>query len=149
MAVVAGRGARAAAKLCGIGLLLMADPIETNAWISVARGCGFAGLATTCAMVGFSYNPVLALKFGGYCALLTAVILLLKAWRATYVRYTATETWTMLEKHERPPAPVAQVMISRARQRMLYHFARLSAAISAGMLVFAFLLQAWRATAGS
>ena len=82
----------------------MADPIETNAWISVARGCGFAGLATTCAMVGFSYNPVLALKFGGYCALLTAVILLLKAWRATYVRYTATETWTMLEKHECPPA---------------------------------------------
>ncbi len=55
----------------------------------------------------------------------------------------------MLEKHERPPAPVAQVMISRARQRTLYHFARLSAAISAGMLVFAFLLQAWRAAGGS
>jgi hypothetical protein len=100
-------------------------------------------------MIGFSYNPVIALKFGGYCALLTTAILLLKAWRAAHVRYTATETWAMLEKHERPPAAIAQVMIARARRRMLFSFASLCARISVGLFVLAILMQAWRAMGGA
>jgi hypothetical protein len=119
----------------------MHDPIETNAWISIARGCGFAGLATVCGMVGFSYDPALALKFGGYCALLTSSVLLLKAWRAAHVRYSSTETWIMLEKDQRPPAPVAQAMIAGARRRMLYLFASHSARIAVLMLSGSLILR--------
>lgn len=125
----------------------MADPIETSAWISIARGCGFAGLATACMMVGYSFNPVMALKVGGYCAMMTCSVLLLKAWRAPRVRYSATETWMLLERDQRPPAPIAQLMITRARRRMLYRFASLSARVSVCLFVLAILIQAWRATA--
>lgn len=121
----------------------MRDPVELNAWISVARGCGFAALATVCGMVGLSYDPPQALKFGGYCALMTASILLLKAWRASQVRYSHTETWMMLEADERPPAPLAQSIITDARRRMLYRFASLSARTAVLMLVGSLLLRAW------
>lgn len=121
----------------------MRDPIEVNTWISVARGCGFAGLATICGMVGLSFDPPQALKFGGYCALMTSSILLLKAWRASNVRYKNTETWLMLEKDERPPEPIAQALITGARRRMLFRFASLTASIAAWMLVGSLLLRAW------
>ncbi|MDP2356442.1 MAG: hypothetical protein Q8M31_10340 [Beijerinckiaceae bacterium] len=112
----------------------MHAPVETNAWISVARGCGFAGLATVCGMVGLSFDPPQALKFGGYSALITTSILLLMAWRAPDVRYSRTETWIMLDKDERPPRPIAQSVISRARQRVLYWFANVTAKIAVLML---------------
>jgi hypothetical protein len=121
----------------------MRDPVEINAWISVARGCGFAGLATVCGMVGLSFDPPHALKFGGYCALMTSSILLLKAWRARHVRYSQTETWIMLEESQRPPAPIAQAVIAGARQRMLYRFASLTATISACLFVGSLLMRAW------
>ena len=121
----------------------MRNPIEINAWISVARGCGFAGLAAICGMVGLSYDPPQALKFGGYCALLTSAILLLKAWRASSVRYSQTETWIMLEKSERPPAPMAQSVVSNARRHVLYRFARITAGTAAALLASSLLLKAW------
>lgn len=121
----------------------MRNPIEINAWISVARGCGFAGLAAVCGMVGMSYDPPQALKFGGYCALMTSAILLLKAWRASTVRYSQTETWIMLEAHERPPAPIAQVVVSNARRHVLYRFARITAGTAVALLVSSMLLRAW------
>lgn len=121
----------------------MRDPVETNAWISVARGCGFAGLAVICGMVGLSFDPPQALKFGGYCALMTSSILLLKAWRASHVLYSHTETWIMLEAEQRPPKPIAQAVISEARRRMLFRFASLTAGISACLLVGSILLRAW------
>ncbi len=86
-------------------------------------------------MVGISFNPSLSLKLGGYCALLTSAILLLKAWRAAQVRYSHTETWLMLNEHERPPRPIAQVVITAARQRMLYLFASHSAKVALAMLI--------------
>jgi hypothetical protein len=113
----------------------MQNPVEMCAWVSIARGCGFAGLATVCAMVGIAFDPALSLKLGGYCALLTSSILLLKAWRAWQVRYSHTETWMMLNEHERPPKPIAQAVISGARQRMLYLFASHSAKVALAMLI--------------
>lgn len=127
----------------------MQDPIETNAWISVARGCGFAALAASCGMVSLAFDPPAAFKFGGYSALLTCAILLLKAWRAGKVRYSQTEMWIMLHQHERPPKAYAQAVITNARRDMLYRFARLNAWIAAALLALSFLMQAWRATGGA
>lgn len=119
----------------------MQDPVETCAWVSIARGCGFAGLATLCGMVGISFNPALSLKLGGYCALLTSAILLLKAWRANQVRYSHTEIWVMLNEDERPPKPIAQAVITGARQRTLFLFASHSAKVALAMLVASFLVR--------
>lgn len=127
----------------------MHDPIATNAWISVARGCGFAALAASCGMLSLAYNPPAALKLGGYSALLTCAVLLLKAWRANKIRYSQTETWIMLQEHERPPKAYAQLVIANARRAVLYKFARLNAGLAAGLLVLAFILEAWRAAAGA
>lgn len=119
----------------------MSDPIENNALVSIARGCGFAGLATLCGMIGISFNPALALKLGGYSALLTSCILLLKAWRAHAVPYSHTEVWMMLNENERPPKPIAQAVITGARQRMLYLFASYSAKLALALLVASMLVR--------
>ncbi len=121
----------------------MHAPVDLNAWISVARGCGFAGLATVCGMVGLSFDPPQALKFGGYSALITTSVLLLMAWRAPDVRYSRTETWIMLDQDQRPPQPIAQSVISRARQQALYRFANVTAKIAVLMLIGSLALGAW------
>lgn len=113
----------------------MQNPVETCAYVSISRGCGFAGLATVCAMVGIAFNPALSLKLGGYSALLTCLILLLKAWRAWSLPYNHTEIWIMLEKHERPPKSIAQAVIAPARQRMLFLFASYSAKLALALLL--------------
>ncbi len=126
----------------------MFSPINTYAILTVARGCGFAGLATFCAMFGLVFDPPLALKFGGYSAMLTCAVLLLMAFRSPDVSYKKTETWLTLPHDLRPPAPVAQIIVGRARQRALFIFARVTAAFAAGCFLAAFLLGAWTSLLG-
>lgn len=121
----------------------MRDKVEMCAWISVARGCGFAGLAIICGMVGLSFDPPAALKFGGLSALLVCAVLVLKALRAARVRYKDTETWLMLEDRDRPPAALAQSLITGARRRMLFSFARVNAMFAAGCFSGSFLMRLW------
>lgn len=121
----------------------MADAVENSAMLSVARGCGFAGLAIGCAMLGFSFDPPLALKFGGFATLLTCAVLVLKAMRSHAVAYRRTETWLILPDEFRPPAPVAQIVVARARRRALIVFARVNAAFAALCFCGSFLARAW------
>lgn len=102
----------------------MDAPVRHKAIISVARGCGFGGLAAVTAMLGFAHDPPAAVKFGGMSSLLTALVLLAKASRARFSPYKRTEIWLMLEANERPPAIFAQLVIGEAR--------RCAAAICAG-----------------
>ena len=121
----------------------MRDKIETCAWISVARGCGFAGLAILCAMTGMSFDPPAALKFGGFSTLLVCAVLILKALRAAHVRYKDTETWLLLDDSDRPPAAIAQGLVMRARRQMLLSFARVNAMFATGCFSGSFLTRAW------
>lgn len=119
----------------------MDAPVRHKAIISVARGCGFAGLAALTGMLGFAHDPPAAMKFGGMCSLLTAFVLLVKASRARFAPYKRTETWLMLEDNERPPAMFAQLVIGEARREALLQFA-----LAHGLLALAFfgLALAWR-----
>lgn len=102
--------------------------------ISTARGCGFAGLAILCLMVGLSGNIAATLKAGGYCALLVMTVLLLMAQRAAQKPYKRTEIWLMLNEAERPPEPLAQRLLAGIRRATFLRFAAYHAAAAAVML---------------
>lgn len=115
----------------------MLQKIETLAQLSVARACGFAALGCCTAMVGFSGEPELAFKFGGYFALLTCAVLLLKAHYASRRPYQATEVWLMLPKEERPEAATAQRIIGGVLREVFLRFAQYSAGLGVAFLTLA------------
>jgi hypothetical protein len=57
--------------------------IDRAAEISVARGCGFATLATLTMLVGFWHDPHVAVQIAGGMFLLIAAILSKRSGRAT------------------------------------------------------------------
>lgn len=91
--------------------------------ISTARGCGFAGLATLCLMIGLSANLAATLKAGGYSALLVMSVLLLMAQRAPGKPFRHTEVWLMLDDAERPPESLAQRLLAGIRRAVFLRFA--------------------------
>ncbi len=120
------------------------DLYRRLAVLSVARACGFAGLATLCVMVGTASDVALSFKAGGYCALMTCVILLMKARQAPGRPVKRTELWVMLEKAERPPEPVAQMMLSGVLQSAYLRFASLHAVGASILLGLALAITVFR-----
>jgi hypothetical protein len=110
------------------------ETIRRLAMISVARACGFGGLAIFCMMVGLAFDLALALKAGGIATLLVTMILLLKAQRVDRDDPKRTEVWIMLEVHERPPLEAARRIIAGARRAAFLSFARLFAVLSVVLL---------------
>ncbi|PZO02263.1 MAG: hypothetical protein DCF30_05670 [Hyphomicrobiales bacterium] len=108
--------------------------------ISTARGCGFAGLATLCMMVGLSGNLAATLKAGGYSALLVMSILLLMAQRAPGKPFRRTEVWLMLDEAERPPDPLAQRLLSGVRRAVFLRFAAYHAVAAVLLLAGGFVV---------
>lgn len=125
-----------------IAVATLEDRLRRLAELSVARACGFSGLAILCLMVGFSFEPTIALKAGGYGALLVMATLLLAAQGAERKRFNRTELWLMLDERDRPPAALAQAMVTRARRATFLRFAYYHALIAAGLLATTLLLGA-------
>jgi hypothetical protein len=100
------------------------EPIERAANLSVGRACGFCGLAIVCFMVGFSYDPHLSARVGGTFALLTSIVLVVKAMMAFRTPYKQTETWLILDESARPPPAQAQQSIGLVRRRVFMIYAR-------------------------
>jgi hypothetical protein len=119
----------------------MVDPLDSHAETSVARGCGFAGLAIMCTMVGLAFDPSLAFKMGGFFCLSMSITLLFKAYIAPWTRYKDTELWVMLDASDRPPEKQAQWRIAAARRRACLKWADLSARFSVGLLAGALALR--------
>jgi hypothetical protein len=115
------------------------DLYQRLAVISVARACAFGGLATLCVMVGLASETSNSLKAGGYCALFTTVILLVKARQAPTRPVKRTELWIMLDKADRPPDFIAQPMLSGILQNAYLRFASIHAAGAALLLALALL----------
>lgn len=118
----------------------MQDHIEALAEFSVGRGCAFAMLAITVAMVGFSFDSVYALKVGAGLALITSLTLLLRAVYAEHKPYKSTELWVLLKPDERPPASAAQQVLSRALKRAYLRFALYFASGTAGLTTLALVV---------
>jgi hypothetical protein len=107
--------------------------------ISTARGCGFAGLATLCLMIGLSANLAATLKAGGYSALLVMSVLLLMAQRAPGKPFRHTEVWLMLDDAERPPEPLAQRLLAGIRRAVFLRFAAYHAVAAVLLLAGGFV----------
>jgi hypothetical protein len=107
--------------------------------ISTARGCGFAGLATLCLMIGLSANLAATLKAGGYSALLVMSVLLLMAQRAPSKPFRHTEVWLMLDDAERPPEPLAQRLLAGIRRAVFLRFAAYHAVAAVLLLAGGFV----------
>lgn len=114
--------------------------IREAAEISTARGCGFAGLATICLMVGLASKISNIFKGGGYCALLVCLVLLVMAHQAPSTRAKATEIWLMLAPQDRPPDAQAQGIIGNIRRTTFLRFARYHAVAAALLLGVGFLV---------
>jgi hypothetical protein len=109
----------------------MIDRIEQLAFLSVARGCGFAALGIVVFFVALSNELTVALRSAGYLSLLVTVVLLLKAGLAWRQPYRQTEVWIMLKPAERPEATVAQQVISSVLREMYLRFAGQAALFAA------------------
>ena len=118
----------------------MNDPIRTVAFFSIARGCGFGSLAIVTAMLGLSYDPPGAARFGGFSWLFMCAVLLMMAFRAERRPFKRTEIWLMLAPELRPDSSVAQAVITRVRKRTLLEFARICAQAGALLLALALIL---------
>jgi len=115
--------------------------LEEAAWVSVARGCGFAALAIVTFMFGMSGNMPAALQAGGILTLITSLILLIKGWKAPNLPYKRTEVWMMLEPESRPNAALAQMLIGETLKRIYLTFALHAALLAAGLLLLSLLIR--------
>jgi Ca2+/Na+ antiporter len=115
------------------------DMIEAYARISVARGCGFVVLGVVCVMAALLETPVLALKIGGFFALLIAIFLMVRGQYAHKVSHKNTEVWLMLEDRDRPHSSIAQKVICGILRDVYnefsLHFARAAAWVFALSIV--------------
>jgi flagellar biosynthesis protein FliR len=116
------------------------DPVERAANLSVGRACAFASLAILCVMVGFSFQPDLSGRVGGFFALLASVVLLVKAWFAPTKPYRDTETWLILNGADRPPPETAQQLIGQTLRRIFLEYARFAAVLAIILLGASFAL---------
>lgn len=111
------------------------------ATVSVARACGFAGLAIFCFMIGMAGYPVISLKTGAVGMMLCAAVLVLKAQLSTRKYYKRTELWLLLEPAERPDTRFAQQLISTTLREVFLRFARYFAVGGFACFALAMLLQ--------
>lgn len=102
--------------------------IEQAAELSVGRAVGFAALAIATAMLGLAFEPALSFRVGAAGALLTAVVLELKARLAPHRCYRRTEVWMMLEPRPAWSADVAQRIVSTALATTFRRYARFALA---------------------
>ncbi len=115
--------------------------LEELAFISIARGCGFAALAIATFMAAFVTNTPYMFKVGGILCLLTASILILKAMKALHHPYKRTEVWIMMEPEDRPPQALAQGLVGNTLRRMYLRFA-LHYAYGAGIMLLTSFVMA-------
>jgi hypothetical protein len=98
------------------------DPIRAACEISIRRACGFAALAIATAMVGLSYHPLVAIRFGAWLTTAMIVVLVIKAMRAPRRPYRDTEAWLILGKrHDLPESRAQQVFGTALRECYLWH----------------------------
>lgn len=117
------------------------EAIERAAFTSIGRACGFAGLAVITLMLGLSFEPVLALRIGGYGGFGVTAILLLYAFTARIRPYKRTETWLLIPKDQRPPADIAQRVIGNHLREAYFWFAQQACLLSAAMLGASLILR--------
>jgi hypothetical protein len=108
-------------------VLTVHEIVRSLAYVSIARGCGFAALAVVCLMMALSFDAGLSLRTGGFGLLLGCVILLLKADHAPRKPYRRTEVWLMMDARERALVENRPALIGSSLREASLRFAFLFA----------------------
>jgi hypothetical protein len=117
------------------------DEMRRIAYQTVLRACGFASLAIFCVMIALSFLPRSAFQAGGFLTLAMTLVLVLKAREARAKDHRRTEMWLYLPKESRPPAAIAQKMVSTIMRETYLLCARWTALISIVMWTAALLFS--------
>jgi hypothetical protein len=115
--------------------------IEALAEVSVARGCGFAGLAILTLMLGLSWDFALACKVGGLLTLFVCLVLAAKAGLALRRPVRNTELWMLLERRDRPHPELAQSILGQALRTCYLRFALNAALLAVALLSTSLVLD--------
>jgi hypothetical protein len=106
------------------------DRFAEFAFSATARDAIFVALTAMPAMVGFSFDPALALAIGAHAALGFCLFLLYRVTILTDERVTKTEPWRGLAPHERPRGDVALAIAHERLENVLLRFSKSSAGVA-------------------
>ena len=102
----------------------MHGPFAQFAFSLTLRDASFVALAAITLMVGFSFDPPLALVIGAHVALMFSLFLLYRVTVLTDERMKRTELWRVLEPHERPRGDFALVLAHDRLEEVLLRFSK-------------------------
>jgi len=108
---------------------------------SIRRACGFALIAIFTAMVGFSGDPYIAVRFGAFMVTATALILLWRGLGAPKRNFRDTEVWLMI-RNTAPAMPKERLqhLIGEALAERYFWHARIAAYVAVTMWAVALLM---------
>jgi hypothetical protein len=96
------------------------NPCERYTQFTLLRDAGFFAVAAVTLMVGFSFEPALALNLGASVALVFAIVQLLRVSRLTEQRFRHSEVWLALRPDERPTGEHGiRIALNSAQDQML------------------------------
>jgi hypothetical protein len=106
------------------------DRFAQFAFSTALRDASFVALAAVTLMVGFSFNPPLALVIGAHVALIFSLLLLYRVTILTDERVKRTEAWRGLEPHERPHGDSALAIAHDRLEEVLLRFSKTAAGVA-------------------
>ena len=108
---------------------------------SIRRACGFGLIGIFTAMVGFSADPYLAVRFGAVMVTGVAVLLLWRGQRAPQRNFRDTEVWLMI-RDTAPAIPKERLqrLIGAALADSYFQHARIAAYVAVAMWSLAVLM---------
>jgi hypothetical protein len=106
------------------------DRLAQFAFSLTLRDASFVALAAFTLMVGFSFDPPLALVIGAHVALIFSLFLLYRVTVLTDERMKRTELWRVLEPHERPRGDFALVLAHDRLEEVLLRFSKTAAGVA-------------------
>jgi hypothetical protein len=110
------------------------DRFAQFAFSTALRDASFVALAAVTLMVGFSFNPPLALVIGAHIALIFSLLLLYRVTLLTDERVKRTEAWRVLEPNERPHGDFALAIAHDRLEDVLLRFSKTSAGVACTLL---------------
>lgn len=120
------------------------DRIDYLADITVRKGVGFALLAVSTVMLGFSYDMLLCLRTGAALIALTSAVLALKAARAPARKHRSTELWALLRKGEYLPPGYPPANLNEVLRKTYIRYAELCAVAALALCSLALAVRVVR-----
>lgn len=118
------------------------DELRGLAMVSIGRAVFFCWIGIATLVLAFSFDPPLALKVGGVCALILCIALVERYSRTDRTDPRGTELWSMLEPAKRPPRATAHRLVTSVLAETYLRFARWAAGAAIAFFGSAILVGA-------